>query len=425
MPSAVRVRSPSKGAARATRPLAAASSWWWCRVQKNIIETKKNSPNPTLQSALRALLAQPVVATATPPATPSSLAVQIRAAASKNLAALLASDDATAGDALRLYCDAVSLGGPRTDVVAARALAQLAGELGAWALARRGLEAALHAAPRHPLTLEALADVCLRVGDWKGAAAAAHTLLTIDPGHTRAAELAAGAAARGGGVEPSWPGRARPSAALATLPPPPCALSIASPTWPDTLAALARVVAPADGRPVQGRRLCDGVSVAFRSEEPAPRHTADAAADADPNAKPKPNPAPVRASARLVDGDGTPIDALAGVLPWLGSAPVGEEGGEGGGAPTTTTTTTDSPRQAADLAAEADAVRAVVTGPASSLGLGALAAAALDAAASTAHATLPRRALLALLRLDRPPARVAALAGRVPDPGRTARGGSG
>ena len=363
----------------------------------------KPNKTPTFtQSALRALLSQPVVATTTLPATPSSLAVQIRAAASKNLASLLAPDDATAGDALRLYCDAVSLGGPRTDVVAARALAQLAGELGAWTLARRGLEAALHAAPRHPLALEALADVCLRVGDWKGAAAAAHALLTIDPGHTRAAELAAGATARGGGVEPAWPGRARPAAALATPPLPQRALSIASPTWPDTLAALARVVAPVDGRPFKGRRLCDAVSVTFRSEEPAPRDAADAAAETEAG-KLKPTPAPVRASARLVDGDGTPIDALAGVLPWLGAAPAGEEGGEGGGAATTTTTTTtDDPRVAADLAAEADAVRALVTGPASSLGLGALAAAALDAAASTAHATLPRRALLALLRLDRP-----------------------
>ena len=358
------------------------------------VGTHPTPPLSSFQSALRAVLGLPLVA-ATPP--PSSLATQVRAAALKNLAPLVAPRAPRA--ALRHYAAAASLPGG-ADVVTLWRMASLAGTLAAWPLARAALDAGLAAAPSHPFMLEASADLALRLGDWGRAAADARRLLVADPGHARAAAVAAGAAARGGGGEPAWPADAAAPASDPPPPPPePFHITVAAPTWGDALVALARAAAPADGRPARAR-LGDAVAVSFKAATASAATTAEPADGAAPETATPTPAAPARASARLAGDDvGPPVDALAAVLPHLGPPPDGDDepGGEPGGE---AEAHAPAARGGGD-AATARAVRALVTGPAAAAGLAPLAAAALDAALAD-PAPLPKRALLAALRLDAP-----------------------
>lgn len=58
-------------------------------------------------------------------------------------------------------------------------------------MARFAFEAALVLNPRHPVALDALMALLLRLGDWAAASTVAQALLAVDPGHPRALAVAA------------------------------------------------------------------------------------------------------------------------------------------------------------------------------------------------------------------------------------------
>ncbi|KAK9841857.1 hypothetical protein WJX81_007591 [Elliptochloris bilobata] len=184
---------------------------------ENALQLLQAQDTGAAKAALDALLKEPLLATPAKGGWPA-LPAQVRFLALKNLAALLAVDDATAPRALRLYAEALRL--DAGDVVLWHRLGTLAAEMGQWGLARAVFEHGLRRSPRHTLMAECLAEVLLQLGDYYAAAVATAHLLRLDACHPRARQLAAFLAAHGAelpeAARRSLPGRtqgAAPSAA--------------------------------------------------------------------------------------------------------------------------------------------------------------------------------------------------------------------